>query len=354
MAVICGVWTRPKQRKWAEKNLRLKPYRNTPTLDIYFFEPLRDLIRPSGPRAVTRRTGHEQPIRRLGPNSFICNNRAVIIRYATAAELGQIRKMQPERCAYVIDDDFAVLEDDLSLPEDYRRRLMRFKQDILPAILALSGLVVAPNPLICKAYGDKTCELVHPSALSICTDFSHFGSGAGINLVFSGTRSHLADLAFIAPAIAQICAQYPHVTFTTFLGKYAPKCLMGQNNIIHRKPLTWNKFRQVLANERFHIALAPCLDTPFNRARSINKLLDHAAFGAAGIYSALPLFSQNVMTSKEGLLAGQQEQDWFCAMESLVNHPEKARQLAIAGARKAARLGNPARLRRFWRQYFVI
>jgi len=296
----------------------------------------------------------KRPVRRIGQNSFVCKNTAVIIRYATRAELELIRTIKPQNCAYVIDDDLSLLDLDSSLPMDYRNRLSVFKTGILPEILQLSDTIIAPNALICESYGDKTCLLLDPSYTSLCDDFSHFDEPGKIDMVFSGTRSHLDDLEFIAEAVLAICKRYKHVSFTTFLGKYAPGNLQDTENIIHRRPVSWKEFKRNQKKQFFHIALAPYKDTRFNRARSINKLFDHAAFGAAGIYSDMPPLSTAIEHGKEGLLIREDTGAWYTAMENLITRPEKAHYLAMAGAKRAGSLGDPARVRRFWCEYLQI
>lgn len=96
------------------------------------------------------------------------------------------------------------------------------------------------------------------------------------------------------------------------------------------------------------MALAPYRDTPFNRARSCNKILDHAAFGAAGLYSARPPLAGYVKDGAEGLLLGDEPQQWINAIEELLAATDVMRNLAGAGAQLAQKLGAPARSRAFW------
>lgn len=72
---------------------------------------------------------------------------------------------------------------------------------------------------------------------------------------------------------------------TTFWNGHTPRCLRNLPNAIHLPMMEWEQLSGLVAENRFHAAIAPALDTPFNRARSISKLHDHAAYGAAGIYT---------------------------------------------------------------------
>jgi len=318
-------------------------YKNIPTLDIYFREPLKQLIAEG-----TRLLLSNRPIRRLGPNSFLANGHVVIVRYITKPELIKIRALKPKRCFYLIDDDFEAVYDDNSLPEDYRQRLIRFAHRQLPEILTLVDTIVAPNPLIFSAYPGKTHLLLNPSYSAVSQCFSHFEDLSTINILFSGTRSHFNDLQLISDAMVDICRGYPNVLFTTFMGNFAPDNLKGVENIRHRKAKSWSAFKHVLRNERYHIALAPYQNTKFNGARSINKVLDHGAFGAAGLYSDRRPFSRIINHGENGLLINDNRNDWRKAIESLILNMKTTKHLAKNGTLLAAKLGSPEQVRRFW------
>ena len=326
-------------------------YRNTPTLDIYFRRPLHDLIADwRGPRM-------RRPIRRLGSNSFYCNGTAVIIRYATKTELTTIEALGPDRCLYVIDDDLINIEHHNTLPSDYQARLATFKTELLAPILSIADTIVAPNQLILATYPGKKHHLLPPSYTALCKDFSHFDRDRydqRVELVFTGTRSHLSDLEFIVDPILDLCTYHPQIRLTTFLGPHAPAPLRGHQNIIHQSPRSWRAFIKILQKRRFHIALAPYRDTLFNRARSINKILDHGAFGAAGIYSRLPPLSQVITQDQNGLLVNEHPADWHRSVSRLINARAHTRNLAQAGADLSKTLGNHENIRQFWLQQFGL
>ena len=318
------------------------PYKNNPTTDIYFAAPLHDLIaKPVLPNA-------NRPIRRIGPNCFYANHKAIIIRYITAPELKKLEQLSPKQVFYIIDDDFHALETDNSLPQDYRNRLKTFTRVFLPELLSVTDTIIAPNPIILANYPDKRGELLHPSATAICGDFSHFDNTKEVKILFSGTRSHLNDLVQVKGSILEICAKFPEVRFTTFMGNHAPDTLLDHPNIIHHKALSWGRYKKRLKTERFHIALAPLAKTKFNLSRSINKIYDHAAFGAAGIYTDFPPINTVVKSGKSGFLIEQDPQAWTCTMENLIVNLEKARAVAKAGCKLANSLGKPDIVRRFW------
>lgn len=316
--------------------------KNIPTLDIYFRGPLKQII-SDHVFATSKR-----PVRRLGPYSFFANGRVVIIRYITRRELRKIHSLKPARCYYLIDDDLQAVAHDQTLPEYYRKKLMLFAREMLPDILALADTIVAPNPLIHQTYPDKISLLLNPSFSALCRDFSHFEQASNVNVLFSGTRSHINDLLLISDVMVDICRRHPYVRFTTFMGNHAPGSLKGLENIIHRQAKPWTDFRRILQTERYHIALAPYRDTPFNRARSINKILDHAAFGAAALYSNRPPFVGTIEHGRNGKLLDDQPESWRGAIEDLISNMSSACQLAKEGVSFAQMIGDPENVRQFW------
>jgi hypothetical protein len=103
-----------------------------------------------------------------------------------------------------------------------------------------------------------------------------------------------------------------------------------------------------MASARFHIALAPFRRTATNECRSHNKLHDHAAFGAAGLYGDILPYRETVSHGTDGLLLPPDPEAWLEALRRLVEDPASSLELAEAGAGLSGRIGNPKMLRDFW------
>jgi hypothetical protein len=110
--------------------------------------------------------------------------------------------------------------------------------------------------------------------------------------------------------------------------------------------LDWPGYRAFIAKNRFHAAIAPALDTPFNRARSVTRLHDNAAFGAAGLYSRQPPFHDVVGTG--GFLVENNVEAWQAALETVITDRALTRGIASEGQALSRRLGDPALVRNFW------
>jgi hypothetical protein len=317
-----------------------------PTVELYFSGPLADLITIGAPARK------KHPIQQIGPHVFVCGSTAVIVRYAQPWELKLVRRGGYSRVYYVLDDLVSGLETEESLPEAYRRRLLAFAANRLPKILELATVLIVPNAAVAAGFDMHPVEILQPAAVGVCDDFWHFdrhGDGP-IDVLLSGSRSHAADIEMIAPGVLRALRRNQRLRVTSFLGEFAPRSLKNHPNVKNHTQLPWPGFRRLLHKRRFHIAAAPYRDTPFNGARSISKILDHGAFGAAGLYSNRAPHSRYINHLETGILMADDSYDWSEAILDLAGRPRQARRLAAQGAMLAGELGDRRRVRQFWLQ----
>lgn len=318
--------------------------RATPSVDLYFLYGVADLVGE----------GKAYPIRRLGNNLFAAGDAYVLLRYGAEAELQHLESARRRCLFYVIDDDFAALAGDETLPTGYRRRMAAFAARVLPRILALEPEIVAPSRRLIAALGRPQGHIIEPAHAVISDDLSHFDRPDPLRLVFAATRSHAADLAAIAPGIAAFLDHHPQGRLVTFLGRHAPAPLDRHAQVDNRTALDWPDYKQVLMHERFHLALTPMRASPANLARSANKVNDHAAFGAAGLYSRIGPYCDRITHGRDGLLVGDSAEDWRSALSQFASHPDGMRTIAQAGIALAKKRGNPQRLRQFWKRLLEL
>jgi hypothetical protein len=308
---------------------------------MYFAEPLASLITP--PDAPGSR-----PIQRHSPTLFTAGKSAVIIRYAGPRELAYLARTQPERVYYVIDDALHAAAPGDGLPADYRRKLVAFRDGPLGSLLPFISHVVAPSRAILAGYPGKAGLLLEPAQTHDQAGLSHHGKEQHFEIVVPGTRAHQRDLGHIARGLAQFLRETPEAKLTTFLGEDAPRSLRDLGNASHLRPLSWLEYRKFVAENRFHVALAPLLDTAFNRARSMSKLHDHAGFGAAGLYSDREPFRGLVRPDASGLLLADDPAHWLAALRRLKANRTLTQRLALGGQGLSARHGSLAQVRAFW------
>lgn len=314
-----------------------------PTADYYFLGGIGDLVGGG-------ETASGQPIVRLGPNTWAHAGRLVIIRYVTPDEISAIESGAWQSVHYVIDDLIPAAADSLELPADYRSRLTRFSADLLPRILALRPAIVAPSAAILEAFPGFEHERLDPCCLALRRGLLPPPTPAAetLDIAFLGTRSHAGTLPLLKAIGEALNRLQPDARLHLFFGRHLPPEIASMRAVIGHAPVPWPQFQEFTRRSRFHIGLAPVLDTPFATARSITKLMDYAAVGAAGLYGRRAPFDGVITDGRDGLLLGDDPGEWVDAILKLAADPARRMALAREGAALAARLGHPSLVRRFW------
>ena len=127
----------------------------------------------------------------------------------------------------------------------------------------------------------------------------------------------------IEPALFQLAEKYGNKIAFTFMGCASEfvQRLPGFS-LLPFEP-SYKAYACKLQTTPIDIALAPLLDTPFNRTKSNIKWLEYSACGIVGIFSDLTPYNSYVKQGKTGLLVDNSPENWFDAMDSLVRHPRK-------------------------------
>jgi hypothetical protein len=295
-----------------------------------------------------------KPIRRIAPTVFVANNAAVVVRYASHETMNFLERRRFRRLYYVIDDNLYCLGEGDGLPCDYRRRLLVYREKLLPRLLEITTHVVSPSEEVLSHFPDKIRLRLDPTQCHELGPLDHFEQGRPVSMVFAASRSHLEDLQMIEPALVALLRNNPSVTLTMFLGQHAPLSLQRLPNVRNYAPMPWDVYRQFVRNNRFHLGIAPSRSTPFNRSRSISRFHDHAAYGAIGIYSDQAPFSGVVDHGRTGLLVGNDTDSWYRILSELVRRLGDIRHMAQEAARTSQLLGDAARTEFFWRQQLSL
>ena len=322
-------------------------HKHMPSVSLYFTDPLSDLIGGFGEHP-------DRPIQRLSRTVFACGGTAVVVRYAQPRDLQVLRSQWFEKIYLLIDDDLESLDESDGLPSDYRKKLIGYRDGLYRRLMEMVTDVVAPSENILRTYHRLRAQKLDPAQCHQAGALGHHEARKPFDVVFAATRSHLQDINHIAAALAEALRARPELRLTTFLNGHAPRQLRHLPNAIHLPMMEWNRYRAFVAENRFHVAIAPALDTPFNRARSISKLHDHAAFGAAGLYSSQQPFDRIVTHNQSGLLLSNEPSEWRDVLLDLADRRERAHRIAAGGQVLSQALGDMRRVRKFWLREFEL
>ncbi len=316
--------------------LTQKPRSETPTATLYFTEAMKEHLASDG--AVTR----------IEATVFRHADLLVVVRHWSKPTLELLEREQGLGVIYLIDDDLWAGDEEQNLPLKYRRRLTNLREDFDTQLSERVRMVVSPSPQILTHFTGVKTRLLDPGLIYPLADLKHHDQNdRPLKLVFSATSSHLSDLELIADELAAFLSGKNGVELTTFLGRQAPRALRLAS-CTHHEPQSWEEFRRNADGCRFHIGLAPVIDTAFNRGRSISRLFDHAAMGAVGLYSDVPPFSDRIDDGRDGILLPNTPSEWVEKIAMLKADAGLRKTLAEGAQHRSRALGQLDRVRAFW------
>lgn len=145
---------------------------------------------------------------------------------------------------------------------------------------------------------------------------------------FAGTFTHMQDLALVEQALERIAAKYADKVVFKFIGCATPRMLQLPNSVVLDFVVNYSNYPRLLKNAGFDVAVAPLLSNEFNNCKSNLKWLEYSACGMAGVYSNLPPYQSSVAHMETGILADNDPESWFQALDYLVGNHEARRSMA--------------------------
>lgn len=157
-------------------------------------------------------------------------------------------------------------------------------------------------------------------------------SGPPVRIGWTGTATHAADLAAVAPALLAVLDRFGGRVELELRGMAAPPSLDGHPRVvvIPTYEPDYGTYARALASASIDIAIAPLADHRFNRAKSPIKWLEWSAAGVAGIYQDLPPYADVVEPGLTGLLASADPGAWTALLTELVTDPRRRHAMAVA------------------------
>ncbi|MGR7995494.1 hypothetical protein [Xanthobacter sp. ZOL 2024] len=314
-----------------------------PTDDLYVLQPLGPLLATAGIPLVIP-TGEEPPSA-LPP----LTNRTVVVVSREAGPAHLARLMTSDAFViYLIDDDIAAAADSPGLSEEFRRRMQELlASDVRPLLQRCDRLLVT-SPGLTARYASAKTSFIPPPYMRTPASMAHLSAPEAIRLSYQGTDCHREDIEFLAPVLARLLACHDTLHVSVF-GRQLPEPLVGHPRVEQIRPMGWDDYAAFVAANPVHISIAPMLDTPFNRGKSVVKVLDAASLGAAGVYSDVAPFNGVVHHDMDGLLVANDPDTWEATLDALIADPTRIATLAEAGQALARSLGAMDHARNVWR-----
>lgn len=154
-----------------------------------------------------------------------------------------------------------------------------------------------------------------------------------VRIGFAGSATHGEDLAIVESALLRIADRFGSSVKFIFMG-FVTENLRRLPNLEIVEFEAYEDYPRVLSSLRLDIALAPLVDSRFNRCKSNIKWLEYSLAGVAGIFSDLPPYNSCVEDGETGLLVGNSSDAWYSAIEKLVGDPGWRQTVAESASRR--------------------
>ena len=258
----------------------------------------------------------------------------VLVRHAPRPWLRWIRQHRAafRRIALLMDDDMPQALAALELPLGYAVRTARRHRDVRRVLAGCCDELWLSTPELQRRYPGPRSRLLEPLYLAAAGGKAEPPQSEPVYF-YHGTRAHLQEIHWLVPVVARVQQRCPDAIFEVFGDAQVKRMFAGIPRVRVRPWLSWPEYLDYSRTRRFRVGLAPCLDTPFNRARSAVKLFDITRLGAAGVYANLEPYADRVRHAETGMLCDAVEEEWVEAIVALLQEPGRASGMAVAALR---------------------
>ena len=314
--------------------------RNSPTADLYFADACADWI-------------EDGRVTRYAPTVFASDAARLVIRHDGRAPAASRRA----RTIYLLDDAIDLKGADDALTLYWRFKLRFVEKASANAILPAASAAVVSSPALeamirARAPGLDVRRL-DPYWSTPFSDLAHHRA-PGFRVAYLGSQVHGPDIEPLTGMLAAFLNETPEAELIMGGGHEAAGPLAGHPRVTALGPLPWAEYRRRLTTLTPHAALYPLRDTPFNAARSLNKLIEHAVEGAAGLYAATWPGAAMAADAGAGVALPPDPAAWHAALRRLAADQEMTAAMAAAGVALAKRINDPAPQRALWSELLAI
>jgi glycosyltransferase involved in cell wall biosynthesis len=162
---------------------------------------------------------------------------------------------------------------------------------------------------------------------------------AGIRIGWAGSSSHHGDLEMIAPAILQLLARHPGVTFVLAGPVFPPWAVEVRSSPqieLHPGWVPLPTYYRWLASLALDVFISPLVDIPFNQAKPSLKPLEAAGLGIPVVASAVGSYAEDLEDEHTALLVTNTTAAWLAALTRLVEDADLRTHLSAGGRGWAA------------------
>jgi len=275
----------------------------------------------------------------------------VVTRYIDKAWLEVLLKTRNKirSITYLMDDDVLAAYQTLNLPEGYRTRMKSTALQDWSVMSFVCDNYINTSKKLSEKYAGNKSTLMHPTFFET-NERLKAEIKSGITVSYHATGGHKNDIDFIAEIICKLLEKHRQVQFRIVLGGYCPEKLIGNPQIQVFKNMTWPEYQEFVRLERSDIGLAPLLQTPYNEAKSVVKLIDIAKLGAVGLFSDSVSYRDYIDSGDNGFILPNEPTAWFKVLDFLIENPDFLQTMKVNSVSHARSLLHPEKNKEKWLQ----
>ncbi|MDC3347253.1 hypothetical protein OAW32_01555, partial [bacterium] len=275
-----------------------------PTTDLYFANAFK-------PWAAKYKT-----FRSEGPNSFSNEQAIVICREEKKIITRRLLNQNKKRIYYVIDDNLWDIENINSIPFDYKKKLISLREGQHKEIINRSTVIIVSSEFLQNKYRERGYNtfLINPywsEKIPNSWTFSGLNKNSPLRIGYLGTASHVDDRNFTMQVYQGLLENDANVELTIIGYDGVAKNIRAEPKLKIEKYKNWALYRKHMQNQKFDVLLYPSLPSNFNNARSMNKLIEHAVYGALGVYSESWPYAEMVSSKRIGITLKNNADLWI-------------------------------------------
>lgn len=206
-------------------------------------------------------------------------------------------------CVYDMDDDLLCVDPENTVPHRLFAPLAQWTQENVLA----ADVVTVSSPALAERYGK-----LHPRVAVLpqvipdgMPDWPIPASTGPLTIGWAGSLHKRQDWPGIAEQLAQVARLAPDVRFRMYGADYTRGLLGDRVEVIPFDPNPMNYWRGL----SFDIGIAPLVDTPFNRGKTVTKLIEYGARGIPTVASAVGQYADWIDHGRNGFLVRDMA-DW--------------------------------------------
>lgn len=222
---------------------------------------------------------------------------------------------------YMLDDDLLEVPNCLSVSayytcEDTRNHIRR--------IIELSNAILSTSQKVLEKYRYEGGRSLLVDGFAECfTEFEPHKGRKSIKIGFAGSLDRSRDVdTILSEALIRVKQTYGDRVHFEFMG-VKPDCAERIQADVLPYTESYKQYRKVITSLEWDIGLAPMPDTEFHSCKYINKYIEYASAGAAGVFSRVEPYLRLSREMGVGELCENTTDAWYEALCALIEDDER-------------------------------